>query len=213
VDRQRFKSLWERCRADGASGDPVRVFEELVRKYSEPGRYYHTPGHVDHCLRQFDFASSRMDDADAVEMALWFHDVVYEMDAADEENERRSAELFDELVGSDVAPGFRRTVCDLIMVTTHRRIPKTNDERFIIDIDLSSFGLPWDEFVRDSVAVRGEFPHLSDGEFFPKQKLFMKVLLNREHFCFTAFFRDRHERSARENITRYLDSLTEQGLI
>ena len=87
------------------------------------------------------------------------------------------------------------------------------DQGFMVDIDLSSFGLPWELFLRDSVAVREEFSHLSDEEFYPKQKGFLESLLHREHFCYTEFFRRRHEDRARTNIQRYLDELAARGLL
>ena len=81
----------------------------------------------------------------------------------------------------------------------------------MLDIDLSSFGLPWDDMLRDSIAVRKESPQLSDAEFFPGQRAFLESLVKREHFYFTDFFRSRIEETARRNINRYLKNLREQG--
>lgn len=209
VDRRRFQALWERCCRADTDGDPNRVFDGLSGLYSQAGRHYHTPEHIDHCLRQFDLAAGLMDDPDAVEMALWFHDAIY--DAAARDNERRSAQLFVDLMGGAVAKPFERRVWDLIMVTKHPSSPRTSDEAFMVDIDLSSFGLPWRAFARDSQAVRQEFAHLSEKTFAAKQRSFLEALLNRKHFCFTEFFRQRHEASARRNISRYLTNLHPAG--
>ena len=84
-------------------------------------------------------------------------------------------------------------------------------EGFIVDIDLSSFGLPWDEFVRDSAAVRAEFGHLSDDTFYPRQRDFMRKLLARPSFCYTDFFRERHEARARENIRRTIENIDQRA--
>jgi predicted metal-dependent HD superfamily phosphohydrolase len=177
----------------------------------EPHRRYHTPVHIAHCLKQFDLAREHMHEPDAVEMAIWFHDVIYDAKAMD--NELKSAELFTELAGSDVSAEFNSKVRDLILVTIHRQLPETRDEKFVVDIDLSSFGLPWDRFLKDSDAVREEFPHLNDQEFYPIQKVFLDSLMSRKTFCFTKFFRDRHEDTARENISTYLGNLKQRGLI
>ena len=211
MDKQRFQALWTRCRTDHAAAGSDRVFAELVSRYSEPQRRYHTPVHINHCLGQFDAAASLMDNPDAVELAVWFHDVIYDVPTAG--NERRSAEHFLEYMGDGPPEELNRTVYDLVIVTDHKRLPESNDEKLLIDIDLSSFGLPWDRMLSDSVDVRNEFPNVSDEKYYPAQLKFLQSLLDREHFCFTTFFRERHERSARDNIERYLQGLRERGVI
>ena len=197
MDRQRFEALWSRRIGDGAGA----VLDELDALYSEPHRRYHTAAHIEHCLRQFDLAADRMDEPDAVEMALWFHDAIYDIPGP--ENELRSAELFAARAGGRGSEQFRAKVHRLIMATCHLDPPPaTLDESFMVDIDLSSFGLPWEEFLRDSRAVRAELPHLTDAEFYPRQKKFLESLASRPVFCFTEFFRDRHEARARMNIER-----------
>lgn len=211
VDRRRFVSLWNRCQTRPGSGaDGSTVFDEVQAYYRGSGRFYHTPSHIDHCLKMFDQARGEMAEPDAVEMAIWFHDLVYDSSAKD--NERRSAQRFLELAGDSMEPNFKSRVHDLIMVTVHPGRPRGGDQKVMIDIDLSSFGLPWDEFTRDSVAVREEFSQMSDAEFFPRQRDFLETLLNRDHFYHTEFFRTRHESSARKNIKRYLKGLREKGI-
>ena len=208
LNRRRFERLWSRSIGDGARA----VFDELDALYGEPHRRYHTTAHIEHCLRQFDVAAERMDEPDAVEMALWFHDAIY--DIPGEENELRSAGLFAARAAGRGSVTFRSDVHRLIMATTHLDPPpETLDESFIVDIDLSSFGLPWEEFLRDSRAVRAELPHVSDAEFYPRQRKFLESLAARSEFCFTEFFRDRHEARARENIERLCAKLDAQGRI
>ena len=180
----------------------------LSDKYSEASRRYHTPEHIDHCLNQFDAARSEIHDPDAVEMAIWFHDAIYEADAVKGGNELASAQLFLHHANGHFPNEFRDKVYRLVMVTTHSEVPQTNDERFMVDIDLSSFGLPWEQFSRDSANVRAEFPGVSDSVFSERQRCFLEGLLARESFCFTKFFRLRHEEAARANISRYLAKMS-----
>ena len=205
MNRQRFEALWSRRVGAGAGA----VFDELGVLYGQPHRRYHTAAHIEHCLRQFDLAADRMDEPDAVEMALWFHDAIY--DVPTERNELRSAELFSARAGGRGEEWFRANVHRLIMATTHREPPATLDESFIVDIDLSSFGLPWEEFLRDSRAVRAEFSQATDAEFYPRQRKFLESLAARSAFCFTELFRDRHEARARKNIERLLAVLEAEG--
>ena len=208
LDRGRFEALWNRR----IGSDAGAVFDELDALYGEAHRRYHTAGHIEHCLRQFDLAAGRMDDPDAVEMALWFHDAIY--DIPGEENELRSAELFAARAAGRGSAAFRSDVPRLVMATAHLDPPPaTLDESFIVDIDLSSFGRPWEEFLDDSRAVRAEYPHVPDAEFYPRQRKFLESLAARPVFCFTEFFRDRHEARARRNIERLCRKLEAGGRI
>ncbi len=212
MDQQRFEKLWARCaiQGDAAAATASACFTEIDSHYHEPHRHYHRPEHIAHCLRQFDAARSGMEQPDAVELALWYHDAVYHCGADD--NESKSAEFFIAHAGSQFTAPVLETVYDLILATSHdQKRPATLDQGFVVDIDLSSFGLPWEHFLSDSKAVRAESSHLSDAEFYPGQSRFFEMLLDREHFCFTEFFRQRHEHQARENLQRYLSQLREKG--
>ena len=207
--KKRFQALWNRCLLAGAASDGVAVYQELEQRYSESHRCYHTPDHIRHCLREFDLAAKLMDDADAVEMGLWFHDAIYDPRASD--NELKSAELFTVWANGHMDADFRRRVYDLILITIHPEQPRTLDQEFMVDIDLSSFGLPWPEFRRDSNAVRDEYGHMSDKQFYPAQIRFLRALLARPSFFFTEFFRNRYEETAKSNITRHINELTALG--
>jgi len=212
MDKQRFEKLWLRCARDGAAAKPQQCFAQVQQHYNEPHRRYHTPAHITHCLTQFDAARTRMQLPDTVELAIWYHDVIYDVGAAD--NELQSAQLLRRHAQGVIPQELVQCVHDLIMVTVHgRQQPATPDQGYMVDIDLSSFGLPWARFLRDSVAVREEFPHMSDAQFYPRQREFLSSLLARESFCITAFFRKRHETRARANITRYLADLEARGLV
>jgi len=212
MDQQRFKQLWARSAMDGVATAAAAVahFAVIDRHYHESHRHYHRPAHIAHCLRQFDAARPGMDQPDLVELAIWYHDVVYLCGASD--NELQSAELFKAHADGQLSSRAMAIVYDLIMVTIHdQKLPVTLDQEYVVDIDLSSFGLPWEQFLTDSKAVRAEFNHLSDAEFYPGQCRFFDMLLARDNFCFTEFFRQRHELQARENIQRYLQQLSDQG--
>ena len=205
----RFVALVHRCVADARALDAPALFSELHELYTGDGRHYHTPAHLDHCLSRFDMCRELMRRPDEVEVALWYHDAIYEPSSPD--NERRSAELFVARVGAACAEETVARVHDLIMATTHREPPHDLDTRLMVDIDLSGFGLPWEAFSRDSQAVRAEFAHVSDEEFYGSQIGFLRSLVERERFYASDFFHDRYERQARSNVERTLARLAEAG--
>lgn len=205
MDRDRFLRLWKRCCAADSTGEPV--IADIEASYSEPHRHYHTGRHIDHCLTQLDLTRHEMDDADAVEMALWFHDIEYDPKAPD--NELQSAERFIGYAHGAMKHELEQKIYRLIMITMHNDAPRGENEKYVVDIDLSSFGLPWKEFVQDSINVQKEFTHLSDQEFAKRNLKFLKSLQSRPRIFFTEFYRQRYEQAARENISKRILNLNE----
>lgn len=205
----RFPALWARYLTMDESFPSEMAYTQLVDLYSEPHRHYHTLNHIQHCLRELDQAAAFMNDPDTVEMALWFHDAIYQPGASD--NEWRSAELFRHWSEGRADAAFQQRVHNLIMATTHRQPPEQGDAQFVVDIDLSSFGLPWEACERDGCLIRAEFPDIADDEYYPGHLRFLKTLRQRPTFFSTAWFRQRYESVARENITRIIEGLQARG--
>jgi predicted metal-dependent HD superfamily phosphohydrolase len=198
----RFRDVVSRCAPDADAGGVYRL---LADKYSEPQRSYHTLGHIHHCLVQFDHARHLAEDPDALELAIWFHDAVFDPGADD--NELRSAQLFDALLGPHLPRERAARVHGLIRDTEHPNEPGDNDARLMVDIDLSSFALPWDEFMRDTHAIRAELSQMPEPQLVAGSRRFLEALLSRPSIYQTAFFRDRLEAQARSNIERCMRDL------
>ncbi len=207
-ERARFTALWTRS-LPGESVKAETIHDRLIKLYGEPHRHYHTLSHIRHCLREFDRAAALMTDPDGVEMALWFHDAIYQPGARD--NERRSADLFRQWSEGAVDPVFQQRVDDLIMATTHREPPDWGDARFLVDIDLSSFGLPWEACERDGCLIRAEFAGVADDQYYPGHLRFLRTLQDRATFFCTAFFQQRYELVARANLARIIADLGARG--
>ena len=204
--RQRFVTPWQRCLKPGADSDPTVVWQEVARRYAEPHRHYHDKGHLAHCLEQLDMAAGEIDRPNLVEMAIWFHDVVN--DPGSSGNEQQSAELFRQVADAVIDADDIDRVVELILVTTHRQRPDIPDHQFICDIDLASFGCPWECFINDTDAVKAEFQG-PDEDYYRGKKAFLKSLLERPRIFLSDFFNQRYENQARDNIHRLL-SLIDQ---
>ena len=203
----RFAAVWSRAAAT-ALCTPQAMYAELEDLYSDPVRHFHTAEHVSDCLVHFDNVAAMLLDRDAVELALWFHDAIYEPGAAD--NERRSAKLFVARTAG-VDDLLRRRVCALVLATRHAGHVQGHDRRFMVDIDLAGFGAPWDEFMAKGTELRNEYAAQSDECYYAAQLLFLKRLRERRQFFTTAYFRDRYEATAQENLRRLVALRVEQG--
>ena len=139
-DQDRFVSLWRRCLRENAVDDSALIHQLLLEAYNEPQRIYHALSHIEHCLSLLDTIIPQLENPDSVQLAIWFHDVIYQPGAAD--NERLSAEFFMEKTRDIFDDGLRNAVYELIMDTVHGNAPvDNNDAKYLIDIDLSSFWL------------------------------------------------------------------------
>jgi predicted metal-dependent HD superfamily phosphohydrolase len=204
----RFHALWNRCVTVPPSPDAGTVFADLSHLLGGADRLFHNLDHIGECVRRLDEVAALLDDADAVEMAIWFHDAIYV--PGDPANEWRSAELF--LAQSAGATSlFRRRVCALILTTRHATPARTSDRRFIDDIDLAGFAAPWDDFMRSGDLLRAEFAAHTDAQYYSSQVQFLERLRRRPRFFVTDYFHGKYEAHAQRNILRLLAELARRG--
>ena len=202
----RFQSLWQRNLTETAIDDSMAIYQRLIAGYNEPQRHYHTLDHIKHCLGMFEDCKALVSAPDALEMAIWMHDVILVSGRRD--NEALSAELYLELSRGAQRDEMRELVSRLIMATLHNGDALDDaDSNFMVDIDLSSFGLPWDKFLRDSLNLRAENPQLRDQDYQLNQTGFQRGLLARPRFFLSDFFFARFEIQARDNLARYFEYL------
>ena len=82
---------------------PDGLLDALLARYAEPQRAYHTRQHLRECFAQLEPARSLAGSLAEVQLALWFHDAIYDPRAQD--NEERSAHwAVDALGAAGVAP-------------------------------------------------------------------------------------------------------------
>ena len=202
----RFQALWQRNLIAGAVDDSRAIHQRLLDGYGETHRHYHTLDHIEHCLAMFDLCRHLVGRPDALELAIWFHDIILQPGRHD--NEARSADYYLELSAGAHPQETRQLVHGLIMATLHNGDSIDDDDGiYMVDIDLSSFGLPWQDFLRDSRAIRAENPQLSDSQYFLNQTGFQRSLLARPRFFHSDFFYQRLEKQARANLARYFEHL------
>ena len=183
--------------------------KELRRIYSSEGRHYHTIAHVEDCLSKLESVSN-CENREAVEIAIWFHDAIY--DPLRNDNESESATLAEEWLRTVKAPNaFRDEVTKLIVATDHKTTPLTSDEKLIVDIDLSILGSTEKEYDRYSENIRKEYAAFSDEDYAGGRKKVLNHFLRFPTLYSTRPFRERFEKAARSNLERELRLLEKAG--
>lgn len=195
-------------------GNPVgageAIYRELSSRYCEPHRAYHTLAHLEHALAELDSARELAADVEAVELALWFHDVVY--DLGSRTNEEDSARLA-ERAALDLGMGEPRSarVAELVLVTKHGSVPDDVDGRLVVDIDLSILGQPPARFDRYETEIRKEYSPVIEergvAAFNAGRAGILQRFLDRPAIYSTKFFADRYETAARANLERSIEQL------
>lgn len=191
---------WARCwPALGAAGDGAAVMQRLLTAWAEPQRKYHTLQHLGECLSLFERYRTQAERPAEVEMALWFHDAVYDVQGKD--NEARSAAWAqaDLQAGGVAAPAVERIVGH-IMATCHAALPVGVDQQLLVDIDLSILGASRSRFIEYEEQVRAEYAWVPGFLFRRKRREILREFLARRPIYNTSPVREELEGQARDNL-------------
>lgn len=205
VELARWQQLWQRL----TGGQPAETWWlALQAHYTEPHRAYHTLQHLAECLHHFDNVRSLMQCPDAVEVALWGHDVIYDTHRHD--NEEASAQWTQQLLQEVGAPiETVQRVVDLIHLTKHVAAPVDSDGAFLLDIDLAILGAEAGRFAEYEQQVRQEYSWVAWPAFGTGRAQILQRFLQRPTLYRTPFFQERFEDQARTNLLSSLANLTQ----
>ncbi len=144
--------------------------------------------------------------SDAIELALWYHDTVY--DTKNKNSEKRSAQLVKDMIKNASLPdNFGELVLNFIMATKHSVVPTDPDTQLLVDIDLSILGQTDEKFDEYEKQIRKEYEWVSEEAFIAGRSKILQSFLSRPSIYSTDFFHDKYEERARRNISRSLSRL------
>ena len=196
----------------GIPGEAVtELCREVEQRYSEPVRRYHTLAHIHAVLSRADSLATqpgwRPRDPVALELAVWWHDVVYEPGRAG--NEAASAWLLRDRLRSRVEPGTLERAVRLVSATDGHRADESSldwpDVAVLLDADLGVLAGTPQEYDAYVALVRAEFGFLGDDDWRRGRSEVLRDLLARPLFRTPAM--RAVERRARDNVGRELDAL------
>lgn len=174
---------------------------DLTRRYLEPHRRYHTLTHIAHMLQGATQAAQSLGAplSDEQIAAIWFHDAIYDPKACD--NEEQSASLAVKLLsGAGWSAEGIETVRRIVLDTKHHE-PSLEASKPVIDADLQTLALPWDEYLRIGRLIRDEYRHVSDSDWQNGRSHFFKAWLARKQIYYTPWGA-KLEAQARANLAR-----------
>jgi len=179
-------------------------YNSITNQYSETYRAYHNVQHISDCLEKLDLFCKELENWNVIELAIWFHDAVYNPYAKN--NELNSADVaVDFLRKAGAKESLFERVTNLILATRHNSTATSEEEKIISDIDLSILGASPDVYERYSKNIRKEYKLIPSTIFRKKRKEILTEFLEREPLFQTPLFRNRFEKQAKENIKRELE--------
>lgn len=200
----RFAELWTTL---GAQGSSLETLHRIRRAYAEPHRAYHDARHISACLRLVDDPNvrERSERLAEIEAAIWWHDLVYDTHAKD--NEERSAE---DAIATLSGGGVRTDVVDRIashILATKKHETSTSDGGLVIDIDLSILAESEPTYARFEEEIRREYAWVDAASYAAGRAAVLRHFLDRPHVYTTPYFQEQWDARARANVERAIRSL------
>jgi predicted metal-dependent HD superfamily phosphohydrolase len=200
LDRARVATAW---RAAGASHDNASPW--LADRYAEEHRAYHDAEDVAECLAWFDRVRDFAKRPAELEVALFFHDAIYEPLASD--NEARSAEKLRQLGQEAGVPTEAvERIVGLIESTAAHDV-RTGDAALLCDIDLAILGASPARYARYERDVRREYAAVDEACYRVGRGRVLRGFLERIEIYRTPRLAARLEAQARDNLSSALSVL------
>ncbi|MCI5045784.1 MAG: hypothetical protein MRY72_13910 [Aquisalinus sp.] len=185
---------------------------QLKGRYAEPGRYYHTWRHIEAMLRHCHSVADKLQDLSAVEVAIYYHDAIY--DPLSASNEHDSADLMQKELSGYIPEGVISGADTMIRATQRHELPILKDKAlysdcaFFLDMDLSILGASETIYDAYEVYIRQKYQMVPEALYATGRCSILDGFLEREYLHYTDYFRDKYEAIARKNLQRAKEHLS-----
>ena len=180
-------------------------FQALSDAHSEEGRAYHNAQHISMSLSHLNAHRELAERPFEIEMAIWFHDAVYDTRASD--NEEQSAAWAERFLVAQEADSEVVKRIEAMILATKLHGAATDDEKLLIDIDLAILGSEAETFEEYDQAIRFEYSWVPEEQYRAGRASVLRSFLEREVIYQTNEFRGLYEGLARENLGRKIGEL------
>ena len=182
------------------------LWTEIEQAYTGPRRHYHTLTHLAALVAELTPQRAVIADWDLVLFALFYHDVVYDVPGA--HNEEKSAALAAaRLARLNLPPAQIERCRAQILATKHHEPSGDPDTDLLTDADLAILGQPGPAYEAYTRQVRAEYDIYPDLLYKPGRRKVLRHFLDQPRLYKTAPFFARYEVAARANLLQELASL------
>jgi predicted metal-dependent HD superfamily phosphohydrolase len=194
-----------------------RIFQLLIAAYTQPDRHYHNLNHIHHLLtilKRFDRENSpnsaHLQDSSSVILAAWFHDFVYDPQAAD--NEIQSAKAATKLLANLHVSLDLDRIARLILATQGHQIdPDDADLCMFLDADLAILGTDPVRYAAYRRSIRREYDWVDEASYRTGRSRVLASFLQRDRLYYTDLLFDELEAIARVNLQQEIKLLEDSS--
>lgn len=184
----------------------------LRRRLAEPHRAYHGQAHIDAMLAGLAALGDAVADPAALELAVWYHDAVY--DPAARDNEARSAALLRADMAGLADPALVEAAAGLVGMTAAHALPPglagaaRADAAAFLDLDLAVLGADQAAYAAYGRGIAAEFvPVHGAAAYRAGRAAFLRGLLARPRLFLTERAHAALDAAARRNLRGELAGL------
>ena len=177
-------------------------YASLYGAYSEVQRHYHSIHHIVECLEHFHQIKTYLDDTLSVELAIWFHDVIYNPQAND--NEQQSADYMLRMLENVLGSEQIAKIYAWILATKAHASTTDTDLAYLLDIDLAILASDPMRFAEYERQIQQEYAWVEPSLYVKKRQQVLRHFLETQPLYQTPFFQKRYERQAKQNLAQAL---------
>jgi predicted metal-dependent HD superfamily phosphohydrolase len=178
----------------------------LLSQYSGSNRHYHNIRHIVSMLDAFGLLKAKFAQPIAAELAIFFHDVIY--DPARSDNEEQSAVKMKENLHGLVGDAILASAAFSIEATKKHDFTPRPDTNLILDLDMAILGQPWPVYAQYAKGVMQEYLPVYGEDAYRqgRPKLFLEPTIARGNIFLTNDFRSLNQQAIR-NMQREAEIL------
>ena len=184
----------------------------LRARYAEPHRAYHTQAHIDMMLAGLQALGEAIAHPAAVELAIWYHDAVYDPAATD--NEACSAALLRAELDGLAEPALLGQAEALVRATANHALPTglpfalESDAALFLDLDMAVLGAEGSAYAAYENGIASEYvPVHGLLPFRTGRARFLRTMLDRRRLFLSEHYHRRCDAAARRNMQEALARL------
>ena len=196
-DQEQFQQYWtqfsEHTNLTTAQSSLISILN-----YAYSHNYYHTHQHIVECLNLFHQIKDQLHDPIAVELAIWFHDVIYDPQASD--NEEQSAKMMLKHCMGILKKAELEKVAKWIIATKKHLPTKVHDLKYLLDIDLAILGASPQRFTEYEKQIQQEYAWVKPEIYQMKRAEVLTQFYQQQPLFQTEYFQQRFEENAKRNL-------------